>query len=65
MKKFIKAINKSRYDFETIINIDYIVRLYQSDGEYYVDVIWDLDRVYKITEENYNELLNLKAGDEQ
>lgn len=65
MMKFIKAKNKSRYNNEVIINIDYIVRLYQIDDEYFVDLVWDLNRFYSISEDDYNELLKLKAGDKQ
>lgn len=61
MKKFIKAKNVSRYDNEVIINIDYIVRLYRIDDEYFVDLCWDINRVYSISEDDYNELLKLKG----
>lgn len=66
MKKFIKAkkANGIKMLFtEVIINIDYIVRLYQIEDEYFVDLFWDLDRFYIISEDDYNALLNLKAGD--
>lgn len=34
MKQYIKAKNKTRYDNEVIINIDFIVRIYEICDEY-------------------------------
>ena len=60
MNKFIKVKNQSR---EMFINIDYITRLYIIENEYFVDVLWDINHFYSVSEDDYYAILNSKVGE--